>query len=141
MREEAAQVLPVPREDVWALVSQPFHLPDWWPGYTGVEPDRRGLDENARWAVVRSARPGFMRRPHGTGLIIIRSVIPGRELAWHDLAQKLDMGLRLENEGRETRATALVEGASWRFYAEGARSLPPQAVARLHDLCDTASGL
>jgi len=39
VRKEASLVLAVPREDAWALVSEPFHLPDWWPGYTGVEPD------------------------------------------------------------------------------------------------------
>ena len=60
MRKEASLVLPVRREDAWALVSEPFHLPDWWPGYTGVEPDRRGLEENARWTVVRALRPGLM---------------------------------------------------------------------------------
>jgi hypothetical protein len=139
--EEAARVLHSRREDVWTLVSEPFHLPDWWPGYTGVEPDRRGLAENARWRVVRSRRPGLLRRPHGTGLILIRRVTPGRELAWHDLAQQLDMGVRLEGEGMETKATAWVSGTWWRFYAEGARPLPQQALARLHDLCQTASGL
>ena len=134
-------VLPVSREEAWALISEPYHLPDWWPGYTGVEPDRRGLAENARWTVVRSARPGFMRKPHGTGLIVIRRVRVGVELAWHDLRQKLDMGVRLEDEGRGTRVTAWVSGPFWRVYAEGARSLPTKAVARLSDLCDTASGL
>ena len=29
--------------DVWELVSEPYHLPDWCPAYTGVDPDRRGL--------------------------------------------------------------------------------------------------
>jgi uncharacterized protein YndB with AHSA1/START domain len=139
--EEASRVLLAPREDIWALVSEPYHLPDWWPGYTGVESDRHGLAENARWKVVRSRRPGFVRRPHGTGLILIRRVAPGRELSWHDHAQKLDMGIRLEYEGRQTKATTWVSGTWWRFYAEGARSLPPQALARLHDLCQTASGL
>ena len=141
MRAEASQVLPALREDVWALVSEPFHLPDWWPGYTGVEPDRRGLEENARWTVVRGPRPGLVRKPRGTALILIRRVSRGEELAWHDLRQKLDMGLRLEDDGRDTRATAWVSGPLWRLYAEGARSLPTKAVARLHDLCDTASGL
>jgi uncharacterized protein YndB with AHSA1/START domain len=138
---EAAQVLLAPREDVWALVAEPFHLPDWWPGYTGVEPDRRGLVENARWTVIRSGRPGFLRRPHGPGLILIRRVVPARELAWHDLAQQLDMGVRLDDEGAQTRASAWVSGSWWRFYAEGARSLPSQALSRLHDLCQTASRL
>ena len=50
-------------------------------------------------------------------------------------------GHGLEDEGRETKATAWVSGSFWRLYTEGARSLPPKAVARLHDLCDTASGL
>jgi uncharacterized protein YndB with AHSA1/START domain len=141
VKEEASQVLPVSREKAWALISEPYHLPDWWPGYTGVEPDRRGLEENARWTVVRGSRPGFMRKPRGTGLILIRRVSPGSELAWHDLGQKLDMGVCLEDEGRGTRATAWVSGAAWRLYAEGVRSLPAKAAARLHDLCDTASGL
>jgi uncharacterized protein YndB with AHSA1/START domain len=134
-------VVVAPREDVWALVSEPFHLPDWWPAYTGVEPDRRGLGENARWRVIRARRPGFLRKPLGTGLIVIRRVTPGRELAWQDLAQRLDMGLTLDDEGRETRATAWVEGSPWRFYSEGARLLPQHALARLHDLCQTASAL
>ena len=141
MREEASQVLPVSREEAWALIAEPYHLPDWWPGYTGVEPDRRGLQENARWTVVRGSRPGFMRKPRGTGLVLIRRVSPGSELAWHDLGQKLDMGLTLASESGHTRATAWVSGPFWRMYAEGVRSLPTKAVARLHDLCDTASGL
>ena len=141
MRVEESGTLLAPREDVWTLVAEPFHLPDWWPGYTGIEPDRRGLAENARWKVVRSRRPGFMRKPHGTGLIVITRVTPGAELSWQDLAQKLDMGIGLEHEGRETRATVWVEGSPWRFYAEGARALPRQALARLHDLCQTASAL
>ena len=141
MKEEASQVLPVSREEAWAVVSEPYHLPDWWPGYTGVEPDRRGLAENARWTVVRGSRPGFVRKPRGTALILIRRVSPRSELSWHDLAQKLDMGIRLEDEGQGTKATAWVSGPVWRLYAEGARSLPARAAARLYDLCDTASGL
>jgi hypothetical protein len=141
VKKEAAQVLPVSREEAWALVAEPFHLPDWWPGYTGVEPDRRGLAENARWTVARSSRPGLVRKPRGTGLILIRRVTTGSELSWHDLAQKLDMGVRLEDEGRETNATTWVSGPFWRLYTEGARSLPAKAAARLHDLCDTASVL
>jgi hypothetical protein len=141
VRENATRVLLASREDVWALVAEPYHLPDWWPGYTGVEPDRRGLEENARWGVVRSARPGLLRRPHGTGLIIIRRVVVGTELAWHDLAQQLEMGIELDHEGRQTKATCWVAGDWWRLYVEGGRSLPQQALARLHDLCQTASKL
>ena len=129
------------REDVWAIVAEPYHLPDWWPAYTGVEPDRRGLVEGARWTVLRSRTPGFLRKPRGKGLIVIQRVSPGEELAWLDLSQNVEAGLRLEDEGRGTRATAFVDGPLWRLLAEGARGLPRLAVARLYDLCQTATSL
>jgi uncharacterized protein YndB with AHSA1/START domain len=137
----ASRVLVASREDVWALVAEPYHLPDWWPAYTGVEPDRRGLAEGARWTVLRSRTPGFLRKPRGKGLIVIQRVSPGEELAWLDLAQNVEAGLRLEDEGRGTRATAFVDGPFWRLLAEGARGLPRLAVARLYDLCQTATSL
>jgi hypothetical protein len=49
--------------------------------------------------------------------------------------------VRLEDEGRQTRATAFVDGALWRIFAEGANGLPRLAVARLYDLCQTARSL
>jgi hypothetical protein len=138
---EASRVLRSPRADVWALVGQPYHLPDWWPSYSGVEPDRRGLAEGARWTILRGRRPGFLRKPGGRGMILLERVRPATELAWLDLAQNIEAGLRLDDEGRDTRATAFVSGPFWRIYAEGARGLPSLAVARLHDLCQTAAGL
>jgi uncharacterized protein YndB with AHSA1/START domain len=137
----ASRVLLASREDVWAIVAEPYHLPDWWPAYTGVEPDRRGLVEGARWTVLRSRTPGFLRKPRGKGLIVIQRVSPGEELAWLDLSQNVEAGVRLEDEGRGTRATAFVDGPFWRLLAEGARGLPRLAVARLYDLCQTASAL
>jgi hypothetical protein len=139
---EASQELLASRADVWELVAEPFHLPDWWPAYTGVKPDRRGLAENARWDVVRSRRPGFFRKPRGQGLIVITEVAHERILRWHDVAQHIDAGIRLEAAGPErTLATAFVDGSFFRLRAEGARELPRKAVARLYDLCQTASRL
>jgi uncharacterized protein YndB with AHSA1/START domain len=137
----ASRVLLASREDVWAIVAEPYHLPDWWPAYSGVEPDRRGLAEGARWTVLRSRTPGFLRKPRGKGLIVIQRVSPGEELAWLDLSQNVEAGIRLEDEGRGTRATAFVDGPLWRLAAEGARGLPRLAVARLYDLCQTATSL
>jgi uncharacterized protein YndB with AHSA1/START domain len=134
-------VLLASREDVWAIVAEPYHLPDWWPAYTGVEPDRRGLVEGARWTVLRSRTPGFLRKPRGKGLIVIQRVSAGVELAWLDLSQNVEAGVRLDDEGRGTRATAFVDGPFWRLLAEGARGLPRLAVARLYDLCQTAASL
>jgi hypothetical protein len=138
---EATRRLLAPREDVWALVAEPYHLPDWWPAYSGVEPDRRGLAEGARWRVVRSRRPGFIRRPRGEGLILLRRVHAGRELAWYDVAQRVDAGVRLADDDGGTRATAWVDAPRWRLVAEGARAVPGEAVSRLHDLCQTTAAL
>jgi uncharacterized protein YndB with AHSA1/START domain len=137
---KAERELLAPRHDVWALVSEPFHLPDWWPGYTGVTPDRRGLAEGARWEVTRGRAPGFLRRPGGRGTIVLERVVPGLELRWHDVAQGLTAGIELANAGAgRTRATAYVEGPVWRMWLEGAQAAPRKALSRLHDLCQTAA--
>ena len=58
------------------------------------------------------------------------------------VAQRIDAGVRLEDAGPgRTLATAFVDGPFWRLFAEGARGVPRQAVARLYDLCQTASTL
>jgi hypothetical protein len=130
------------RRDVWALVSEPYHLPDWWPAYTGVKPDRRGLAEGARWEVIRSRVPGLIRRPEGEGLIVIGRVLEGWEVSWHDVNQQLEAGVKLDNAGTgRTRATIFVSGAWLRLVAEGARGLPREALKRLQDLCQTAASL
>lgn len=139
---EVAGELSSPQADVWALVSEPYHLPDWWPAYRGVRPDRRGVGENARWLVQRSPSPGFLRKPSGEGVIVIRRVVPGVELGWHDVAQGIDAGVRLEGVGSgRTKATAYVDGSWWRLRVEGASRLPRLAISRLHDLCQTAASL
>jgi hypothetical protein len=139
---EATGELRSERPDVWALVAEPFHLPDWWPAYTGVRPDRRGLAVNARWEIVRSKTPGFLRSPEGEGLIVLTRVVEGYELRWHDVKQGLDAGVKLDNAGTgRTRATTFVSGPWLRLVAEGARGLPERALTRLRDLCQTAAAL
>lgn len=139
---EATRKLAAARRDVWALVAEPYHLPDWWPAYTGVRPDRRGLAEGARWQVVRTRTPGFLSRPGGQALIEIRRVAEGSALTWHDVGQGIEAGILLETAGQgETRARAYVDGPAWRILVAGARGYPREALARLHDLCQTAASL
>lgn len=139
---EAAGELQSPRSDAWGFVSEPYHLPDWWPGYRGVEPDARGLAVNARWKVRRSSTPGLLRRPEGEGLIVITRVVEGYELRWHDVQQGLDCGVELDNAGTgRSRAVVAVDGPWVRLLLEGGRSLPAKALARLQALCQTAAEL
>lgn len=128
------------RADVWALVAEPYHLSDWWPAYTGVEPDRRGLAAGARWTITRGRAPGLLRRPGGQGTIVLRRVDPTLELRWLDVPQQIEVGIELANAAADrTRARVAIEGPWWRLYVEGARRLPQQALTRLHALCQTAA--
>jgi uncharacterized protein YndB with AHSA1/START domain len=140
-RVAATRTLLASREDVWALVSEPHHLPDWWPGYRAVRPDRRGLSEGARWTVVRGLEPGLFRKPESEGLIVIRRVEPGRALAWHDVQQAFDAAIDLADDGDVTLARVTVDAGWWRLRAEGVRRAPERALGRLHDLCQTAVAL
>lgn len=142
MQIEAQRELLAPRSDVWSLLAEPRHLSDWWPGYTAIRADRRGLAEGARWQVVRGGASGLLRRPGGEGLIVVTAVEPGLRFAWRDVQQSFAAEILLEPAaGGHTRATLTLQASWWRLVAEGLRPAPRQALARLHALCQTAAGL
>ena len=132
-------LLATPR-DVWALLAEPRHLSDWWPGYRAIRPDRRGLEVGARWEVVRS-QEGLLRRPGEEGLVAITAVEQNRRLAWQDVQQRFTATVDLEGDGGQTRARVTVEAPWWRMLVEGLRLAPKEALSRLHALCQTAAGL
>jgi uncharacterized protein YndB with AHSA1/START domain len=63
MRIKASRELLSPRPDVWAFLAEPYHLSDWWPGVSGVQPDRRGAAAGARWQIVSSTEPTLLAGP------------------------------------------------------------------------------
>jgi uncharacterized protein YndB with AHSA1/START domain len=137
VRAEAERELLAPRADVWAFLAEPFHLADWWPGISGVVPDRRGFAPGARWQVrgTRWSNPFTGRRPVEQ-LLVIREIDPYERWRFHLLAEKLDAEVRLHAQGpTRTRVTVAVEGA-WLLGGRG--SIPRKAVARLHALVQTA---
>jgi len=137
---KAATELLAPPGDVWALLAEPRHLSDWWPGYRAIRPDRRGLEVGARWEVVRS-QEGLLRRPGEEGLVAITAVEQNRRLAWQDVQQRFTATIDLEGDGGQTRARVTVEAPWWRMLVEGLRLAPKEALSRLHALCQTAAGL
>jgi uncharacterized protein YndB with AHSA1/START domain len=141
VRVAATRELLAPPDDVWALLSEPYHLSDWWPGYATVHPDRRGLAAGARWQIARSRQTGLLRKPGGQGLIVIEAVEPGRALAWRDLEQSFRAEIRIARSVENTRAAITLDASWWRLYTEGLRSAPQDALARLHALCQTAATL
>ena len=143
-RVDASRTLLAPRADVWALLAEPHHMPDWWAGYRAMRPDRRGVSEGARWTVVRSleAGLGLFRKPESEGLIVLQAFEPGRLLAWHDVQQGFEARIEIADAPDGLTAARVTVDAPWlRLRTEGLRQLPETALTRLHDLCQTAYAL
>jgi Polyketide cyclase / dehydrase and lipid transport len=117
------------RADVWSFLAEPYHLTDWWPGITGVEPDRRGFAPGARWKVIATRRNVFAGPRSKETLLLIREIDPYERWAWHLLATKLDVEIRLRSAGEDrTLVTITLSKGS-----------PAVALKRLYDLCQTAA--
>jgi hypothetical protein len=136
-RVAASRELLAPRADVWKLLSEPYHLADWWPGIGGLEPDRRGFAPGARWHVVGESRPSLFRKPNMSGTLVVVAVELYERFAFHLTGERLDVELRLSApQPDRTLADLTVEGPALIGLK---RALPKQALARLHALCQTAA--
>jgi uncharacterized protein YndB with AHSA1/START domain len=133
-RFAAERTLLAPIGDVWAFLAEPFNLPDWFPGVSGVQPDRRGLAPGARWQVLGPDRPSLLKKPDAAGTLLVLDVLPMRRLAFQLTGQRLDAELELEDvEGTATRAALSVDAP----FLTVRRSFPHQALARLYDIVQT----
>ena len=58
-RARRSRVIPAPRPDVWQVVSDPYHLPRWWPNVARVESvhERKG-GSDSQWTTVFETRSG-----------------------------------------------------------------------------------
>ena len=142
MRCTAQRELPASLDEVWALLAEPYHLSDWWPGIHAVRPDRRGLAAGARWEVVGPPMPTLFRRAHAVGKLVVGEVQPAESLRFALLADRLTVEVHLSAlSGDRTLATVSVEGP-WRPEVLGRpRRLPAVALSRLDALCQTAASL
>jgi uncharacterized protein YndB with AHSA1/START domain len=135
-RYAAERVLLAPVEDVWAFVAEPYHLSDWWPGISGVEPDRRGMAAGARWQVLR---PSYTRKPETPGVLVVHAVEPRRRFAFELLRERAVAELLLGPLDARRTAAALTVTFPWWNIFNG--TLPKQALRRLYDLIQTAAEL
>jgi uncharacterized protein YndB with AHSA1/START domain len=138
-RYAAERVLLAPIGDVWSFVAEPYHLSDWWPGISGVEPDRRGLASGARWKVLASSSPGLFRKPESSGVLVVQAVVPRERISFQLTRDRIvaELELAATDEDR-TRVTLTVDGP---FLVGLRRRFPEQALARLYDLVQTAAEL
>src|SRR5436305_1958862 len=92
---EATRELLAPRADVWRFLSEPYNLADWWPGISGLQPDRRGLAPGARWQILGDNRPSLFRKPNMSGTLLVLAVAQYERLAFHLTGERLDVELTL----------------------------------------------
>ena len=133
MARSATREVLAPRSDVWAFLAEPYHLADWWPGIVGVEPDRRGFAVEARWKVRVLKHNIFTGRLERETLLLVRAVEPYERWAWHLLAGRLDVELRLRASGADRTVVTCT--------TSGRRRLPERALQRLYDLVQTAASV
>jgi Polyketide cyclase / dehydrase and lipid transport len=136
---QASRELLASRPDVWGFLAEPYHMPDWYPGVSGVTPDRRGSAAGARWQVVNSNEPTLLRKPAAAGTLVVTASEPPRLFAFQLVRDKLNVRVDLEaiTEDR-TRATVTIEGPWLLAYR---RTLARRALDRLYALCQTAATL
>jgi uncharacterized protein YndB with AHSA1/START domain len=123
----ARRELLAPRADVWAFLAEPYHLSDWWPGITGVEPDRRGFAPGARWKVHATKRNIFVGRRTVETMVLIREIEPFERWTWHLLKPATDVEVRLRAVADDRTEVTVTGGDAGR------------AVKRLYDLIQTAA--
>ena len=134
----AAVELVAPPRDVWAFLAEPRHLPDWWPNLATVEPDRRGLATGARWH-VRSHGSTLVRRAEAQDMLVVHVAEPESRFVFELVRAKIRAHLELEAAAHgRTRAELAVTGP---FLAGFSRTLPREALRRLHALVQTAAEL
>jgi uncharacterized protein YndB with AHSA1/START domain len=128
---QATLELLAPRADVWAFLAEPYHLADWWPGITGVEPDRRAFAPGARWKVLATKRNILAGpRPIET-MLVIRGIEPYESWSWHLLRPQTDVEIRLRSVSEARTAVTVTTS----------RGSASRAVKRLYDLVQTAATL
>ncbi len=134
-RFAADRTILAPLDDVWAFLAEPYNLADWWPGVSGVEPDRRGLAPGARWKVIGPDRPSYFRRPQMTGTLVVLEVVPRERIAFQLTGDRIGAELTLRAvDARNTEVSLIVDGP---FLIGLRRRFPAEALGRLHSLLRT----
>jgi uncharacterized protein YndB with AHSA1/START domain len=136
-RYVASRTLLASVDDVWAFLAEPYNLADWWPGVSGVQPDRRGLAPGARWQVIRPNEPGYFRRPQSSGMLVVVDVVPKARIAFELGGDRIAADLELRAAGEERTEVTLAVEAPWLSGVRGGFSR--RALEQLHALVQTGA--
>jgi uncharacterized protein YndB with AHSA1/START domain len=137
MRVASKRELLAPPPDVWAFLSEPHNLSDWWPGIAAVHPDRRGAARGARWRLTRTGQPSLFRRAGSGEGLVVTEAREERRFAFQLPEDRLDVVITLEPHAHD-RTLAEVEVRGPILWGTR-RLLARQALGRIYDLCQTSA--
>ncbi len=109
MRIAATRLIEASPAAVWAVVSDPVRLPEWWPGVESVDPGRRGLVPGARWRLEGENRGRYFRRPTVTGMLFVLGVETNRRATFQLTGDRIDVELLLRDVEGGTEAELTIE--------------------------------
>jgi uncharacterized protein YndB with AHSA1/START domain len=133
----ARRELLAPPADVWAFLSEPHNLPDWWPGIAAVRPDRRGTARGARWQLTRSGLPSLVRKAASGEGLVVTDAREQAKFAFQLPEDRLEVEVALEPHGHDrTMAEVVVTGP---ILWGTRRLLARHALGRIYDLCQTSA--
>jgi uncharacterized protein YndB with AHSA1/START domain len=103
-----------PRGEVWALVSDPYSLPRWWPRTARVENvEQRGSGRRSHWTQVletaegRGVRADFRCVSAAEGeRYVWEQELAGTPFAKHLRGSRVEIGLGERGEGTEVRLSS-----------------------------------
>jgi uncharacterized protein YndB with AHSA1/START domain len=133
----ARRTLLASRSDTWDYLAEPYNLADWWPGISGVLPDRRGLAPGARWQVTAPNTASLLRRPNATGMLLVLAVEPLERLAFQLTGARIDAEVRLHAVEADRTEVTLTVGGRWLIGLN--RRYAQRALARLYALLQPAA--
>ena len=137
MKVHAKRELIAPPQDVWAFLSEPHNLSDWWPGIAAVDPDRRGAARGARWQLTRSGQPSLLRKAGSDEGLLVTEAKEQKRFAFQLPADRLEVIVTLEPHAHDrTLAEVVVSGP---ILWGTRRLLAHHALGRIYDLCQTSA--
>ena len=137
MKISAKRELLAPPADVWAFLSEPHNLSDWWPGIAAVHPDRRGTARGARWTLTRSGQPSLLRKAGAGEGLVVTEAKEERRFAFQLPEARLEVIVTLEPHAHDRTLAEVVVTGPILFGTR--RLLARHALGQIYDLCQTSA--